>query len=213
MSRRNPVLFRVLTDPDAAYRRPCLPTPQQRGECIDRGARIGVRVEPAPSLGADAAPLPHQQSAAEQIGPNRHAIVSPLVQLRPDAHERRGFREQRELNRRRRGRGMVAAFGHDVATTVTPAARRGHRNRPSVGANRAAFVTSHPVLTAMAKDPAGQGRRPRPRKPQTRFADMRGRLAARWFARPRPVPCSADKRNYWQSRAGVCLPRLCKALP
>jgi hypothetical protein len=86
--------------------------------------------------------------------------------------------------------------GHDVATTVTPAARRGHRNRPSVGANRAAFVTSHPVLTAMAKDAAGQGRRPRPRKPQTRFADVRGRLAARWFARPRPVPCSGDKRNY-----------------
>ena len=78
--------------------------PQQGGERIDCGARIGMRVEPASSLGADAAPLPHQQGAAEQIGPNRHAIVPPLVQLRPDAHKRGGFREQRLLNRRRRGR-------------------------------------------------------------------------------------------------------------
>jgi hypothetical protein len=38
-------------------------------------------------------------------GQNRHAIVSPLAQLGPDAHERGGFREQRKLNRRRRGRG------------------------------------------------------------------------------------------------------------
>ncbi len=45
--------------------------PQQGGERIDRGTRIGMRVEPASSLGADAAPLAHQQGAAEQIGPNR----------------------------------------------------------------------------------------------------------------------------------------------
>jgi DNA-binding XRE family transcriptional regulator len=52
---------------------------------------------------------------------------------------------------------MVAAFGHDVATTVTPAPRRRHRNRPSGGAILTGCVTSHPVRTAMAKD-AGQGR-------------------------------------------------------
>lgn len=132
--------------------------PQKGGERIDCGARIGMRVEPASSRGADAAPLPHQQGAAEQIGPNRHAIVSPLVQLRPDAHERGGFREQRQLNRRRRGRGRFAAFGHDVATTVTPAVRPRHRNRSSGGAIRAGCVTSHPVRAAQAKNTAGQGR-------------------------------------------------------
>ena len=63
----------------------------------------------------------------------------------------------------------------------------------------------------MAKDTAGQGRRPSPHKPQTLFAGMEGRLAAGRLARPRvisegnrglakaaprPVPCSADKPRY-----------------
>jgi hypothetical protein len=102
--------------------------PQQGGERIDRSAGSGYGSSRRRPSVPDAAPLPHQQGAAEQIGPNRHVIESPLV--RSDAHEGGGFREQRQLDRRRRGRGTVAAFGHDVATTVTPAPRRGHRNRP-----------------------------------------------------------------------------------
>ena len=42
-------------------------------------AGIGVRVEPAAAFGADAAPLADQQRAAEQVGPDLHPVVAPLV--------------------------------------------------------------------------------------------------------------------------------------
>ena len=50
------------------------------GKGVDRRTGIGVRVEPAASLGADAAPLANQQRAAEQVEPDLHAAVTPFVQ-------------------------------------------------------------------------------------------------------------------------------------
>ena len=39
-------------------------------------------IEAAATLGADAAPLAEQQSAAEQVGPDFQAVVAPLIALR-----------------------------------------------------------------------------------------------------------------------------------
>ena len=41
-----------------------------------------MRIEPAAAFGADAAPLAEQQGAAEQVGPDLHAVEAPLVALR-----------------------------------------------------------------------------------------------------------------------------------
>jgi hypothetical protein len=50
-------------------------------------------VEPAVAFGADAAPLTDQQRAAEQVGPDLHAVVAPFVQRRADTHQGGGLRE------------------------------------------------------------------------------------------------------------------------
>jgi hypothetical protein len=69
--------------------------PCQTRQCVDGGARIGVWVEPAATFGADAAPLAQQQGAAEQVGPDFHAVIAPHVELGPNAGERRRLWEQR----------------------------------------------------------------------------------------------------------------------
>ena len=56
-------------------------------------------IEAAPTFGSDAAPLAQQQGAPEQIGPDLHPVEAPFVALRPDADQRGGFREQRQLDR------------------------------------------------------------------------------------------------------------------
>ena len=78
-----------------------------------------MQVEPAAAFGADAAPLPNQQRAAEQIGPHLHSVEAPLIVLRPHPHQAGGFREERQLDRSRPGRGHFAGFGHGVARSVS----------------------------------------------------------------------------------------------
>src|SRR4051794_17182006 len=46
----------------------------QAGEGVEGGTRIGMRIEPAAAFGTDATPLADQQGAAEQVGPDLHAI-------------------------------------------------------------------------------------------------------------------------------------------
>ena len=79
---------------------------REAGERIDRGAGIGMRIEPAAAFGADAAPLAEQQGAAEQVGPDLHAVEAPFVALGADADQRGGFREQRQLDRGGARRGL-----------------------------------------------------------------------------------------------------------
>ena len=68
-------------------------------------------IEAAPAFGADAAPLAEQQGAAEQIGPDLHAVEAPFVALRPDADQRGGVREQRQLDRHgTRGSGVSSVW-------------------------------------------------------------------------------------------------------
>jgi len=43
-------------------------------EGIERRAGVGMGIEGVPALDADAAPLAQQQSAAEQVGPDLHAV-------------------------------------------------------------------------------------------------------------------------------------------
>jgi hypothetical protein len=50
------------------------------GECVDSGAGVRVGIEADAALGADAAPLAGEQGAAEQVGPDRHAIAEHLPQ-------------------------------------------------------------------------------------------------------------------------------------
>ena len=49
------------------------------------GARIGMWVQPATSLGADAPPLADWQCAAEQIGPDLLPIEAPFIVFGADA--------------------------------------------------------------------------------------------------------------------------------
>ena len=83
------------------------------GQCVDGGARIGMGIKAPPPMGADAAPVADQQGAAEQVGLDRQPIVAPFVVLGTHAHQRGGFREERQLDRP--GRKWFAALGHDVA--------------------------------------------------------------------------------------------------
>ena len=91
------------------------------GEGVDGGAGVGVRIEADAALGADAAPLAGQQRAAEQVGPDRHAVEAPLVPLRPDAGQRGLVGEQRELERLGHRCGFRPG-GHDSPTNVSKAA-------------------------------------------------------------------------------------------
>ena len=59
----------------------------------------GMGIEAATAFGADAAPLPDEERAAEQVGPDLHPIEAELVALGLDADQRRGVREERELDR------------------------------------------------------------------------------------------------------------------
>jgi hypothetical protein len=63
------------------------------------------------------------QGAAEQVRPDLHRVVAPLVALGADADQRGGFREQRQLDRRQVRGAANRAFGHDVTGNVSrPAA-------------------------------------------------------------------------------------------
>ena len=79
--------------------------PGEACERVDGGAGIGMRIQPAPSLGADAAPLAEQECAAEQVWPDLHAIEAPFIAFGADAAQRGSVGEQRQLDRRRTGGG------------------------------------------------------------------------------------------------------------
>ena len=72
-----------------------------RCQGVQRSTWIGMWVHSATSLGPDTAPLAYQQSAAEQIRPHLHSVITPLVQFWPDTAQRCALREQRELHRLR----------------------------------------------------------------------------------------------------------------
>jgi hypothetical protein len=57
--------------------------PHQPCQGVERGPRVGVGIEPSAAFGAEAAPLAEQQGAAEQVGPDLHAVEAPFVALRP----------------------------------------------------------------------------------------------------------------------------------
>jgi hypothetical protein len=68
-------------------------------------------IEPTAAFGANATPLADQQSSAEQVGLNLHAIVAPLVQRRADMHKGGSLRELRQLDRHRRAGAMSLRLG------------------------------------------------------------------------------------------------------
>ena len=47
-----------------------------------------MRIQPSPSLGADAAPLAEQECAAEQVWPSLYAIEAPSIAFGADAAQR-----------------------------------------------------------------------------------------------------------------------------
>jgi hypothetical protein len=94
--------------------------PQQGGQRVDRGAEIGMWIEPAMACGADAAPLADQEGAAEQIGPDFHPGIAPFVQRRADADERGRFGKQHQLGRRRPGGGRQGGRNHDTTLALLP---------------------------------------------------------------------------------------------
>jgi hypothetical protein len=67
-------------------------------EGVDGGAGIGVWIEAPAAFGADASPLADEEGAAEEVGPNLHAVVAPFVALGADPDEGGGFREERKLD-------------------------------------------------------------------------------------------------------------------
>ena len=86
-----------------------------------------MRIEPAPPFGTDAAPLAEQQGVPEQVGPDFHAVEAELVALGADADQRRGFREERKLDRG--GPRGFGAFGHDVGRIVSGGGAAHQQNR------------------------------------------------------------------------------------
>jgi hypothetical protein len=111
----------------------------EAGEGVDGGAGIGVRIEAAAAFGTDASPLAEEEGAAEEVGPDFHAVVAPFVVLGADADEGCGFREERELDGGSRCGECVAAFGHDVAGSVSPAAQEYQRKVGETGCGRRFF--------------------------------------------------------------------------
>jgi hypothetical protein len=102
-----------------------LPRRQTR-EGVDRRARIGMRLQPAASFSADAAPLADQQSMAKQVGPDFQAVEAPFVAFGADTYQRYGFREERKLDRGGRSRGAnFAAFRRLHTRSVSQSARFG----------------------------------------------------------------------------------------
>ena len=83
--------------------------------------------------------LAGEQCAAEQVGPDRHAVEPPFVPLWPDTNEAGLVGEQRQLNRLGR-RWVLVAFGHESARTASPGAESyqcglaGTRGKPGVSA-------------------------------------------------------------------------------
>lgn len=73
--------------------------PEQPGQGVAGSVGVGMAVEPDAAGSADATPMACKQCATEEIPPNFHAVVTPLVLLRADAGERHFLWEQRELRR------------------------------------------------------------------------------------------------------------------
>jgi hypothetical protein len=92
---------------------------RQAGEGIEGRPRIGMRLQPAASFGADATPLADQQGMAEQVGPDFQAVEAPLIAFGADADQRHGFREERELDRRWSRGAYFASFGRLHAGNVS----------------------------------------------------------------------------------------------
>jgi hypothetical protein len=67
------------------------------GKSIDGRPGIGVRIEPAATFGAEAAPLAGEQGATEQVGPDLEAIEAPFITVGPDSNQGGRFREERQL--------------------------------------------------------------------------------------------------------------------
>jgi hypothetical protein len=86
---------------------------------VDRRPRIGMRIKPPASLGADTTPLAQQQGATEQIGPDLQAVEAPFIAVRADTDQRSRFREQWKLDRGWRGRSGLATFGHKIPRSVS----------------------------------------------------------------------------------------------
>jgi hypothetical protein len=61
--------------------------PSEASKRIDGVSGIGMRVEPAPPLSADAATLADQQRATEQIRPNLHPVEAPFIAFGSDADQ------------------------------------------------------------------------------------------------------------------------------
>ena len=66
---------------------------------VKRGSRIRVWIEVHAIRRSDPTPVPGEQGAAEQIGPDNEAIEAPLIAIGLDASEGSLVGEQRQLNR------------------------------------------------------------------------------------------------------------------
>ena len=58
-----------------------------------------MSVEPATTFCSNPTPLPNEQCSSEQVRPDIHSVITPLVPFRTDSCERRVIRKQRKLDR------------------------------------------------------------------------------------------------------------------
>jgi len=89
------------------------------GKGIDGGTRIRMGIEAMASARAATAPTADEQGAAKEVRPDLETVVAVLLLVGQRADEGCGFREERELDRRRPGRGGFATFGHKFGRSVT----------------------------------------------------------------------------------------------
>ena len=121
---------------------------------------MGIEADAA--LGADAAPLAGQQRAAEQVGPDRHAVEAPFVLLRPDAGEDPlSGKSGSWVGAGRSGAGFPG-FGHNLPSIVSDRAAGVRQNRLDLAPLRAADRSTEFLLLA-AFSGAGASLTGRPR--------------------------------------------------
>ena len=92
---------------------------KQRGQGVDRSAKIGMRIKTPAALGTETAPVADQQRSAEQIWPDFHPVESPVIRFRTDANEGGGFRKERKLDGSGAFGAKFTASGHGVGRNVS----------------------------------------------------------------------------------------------
>jgi hypothetical protein len=73
-----------------------------------------MRIKSTPTRGADPSPMAYEERAPEQVRPDFHAVVPPLIPFGPNSDERNGFLKQWELHGSGATRVAFPAIAHDA---------------------------------------------------------------------------------------------------